>query len=273
MPTENAYERFRRIHRVGESCNKKKTSYFIQNHESSTDITVLRTEETLPAVLVMNHAEGADNSLVYVQSEADLRLGDYFTWREDHHFFALEQVSIVKDVDYKKFTALECNVLVNNNFWAFFAGNKRAFKTTSLMAGYYEELTLQPVLIAPVNSELVENGYITINNQNWRIISADLDSISGIGYYYINHDLNTRDLDAELEELEDTDTAPTASTIYVGQEITVETEQGYIAANNIIITKRTATTATFKPTATGALQVTVRRNGVEAYISFDVREV
>jgi hypothetical protein len=273
VPNENAYERFRRVHKVGVSCTNKKTSYFIQNHESSTEITVVRTGEELPAVMVMNHAEGADNSLLYVYADADINLGDYFTWKEDYHFFALERVTIIKDVDFKKFTALECNVLVNDQFWAFFAGNKRAFKTTSLMGGFYETDTLQPILIAPINDEFKINGYIRFNNQEWRILSADLDSISGIGYYYIDRALNARDLESEMDNLEENDLAPSASTLYVGQEHTVDTEQGYIVANNIVVVKRTATTATFKPTAAGLLSVTLRRNGNPVSISYEVREV
>lgn len=273
MPNENAYERFRRVHKVGVSCTNKKTSYFIQNHESSTEITVVRTGEELPAVMVMNHAEGADNSLLYVYADADINLGDYFTWKEDYHFFALERVTIIKDVDFKKFTALECNVLVNDQFWAFFAGNKRAFKTTSLMGGFYETDTLQPILIAPINDEFNINGYIRFNNQEWRILSADLDSISGIGYYYIDRALNARDLESEMDNLEENDLAPSASTLYVGQEHTVDTEQGYIVANNIVVVKRTATTATFQPTEAGLLSVTLRRNGNPVSISYEVREV
>ena len=273
MPNENAYERFRRVHKVSKSCTDKKTSYFIANHESSTEITVVRTGEELPAVMVMNHAEGADNSLLYVYADADINLGDYFDWREDYHFFVLERVTIIKDVDFKKFTALECNILINNSIWAFFAGNKRAFKTTSLMGGNYETDTLQPVVIAPISPELVVNGYINFNNQEWRILSADFDSILGIGYYYIEKALNPRDLEAELDELEDNSEAPSMATLYVGQEKTVDTEQGYIVADDITIIKRTATTATFKPTKAGALSVTTRRNGVAVSISYEVREV
>lgn len=273
MPNENAYERFRRVNKVSSNCNKQKTSYFIKNHESSTTISVQRTEEELPAVIVMNHAEGADNSLLYVYADADINLGDYFNWKEEYHFFVLERVTIIKDVDFKKFTALECNVLVNDRFWAFYVGNKRAYKTTSLLGGYYEADTLQPILIAPINDELKQNGYIHFNNQTWRILSADLDSINGIGYYYIDHSLNARDLDSENDKLEDNGDKPSANTLYVGQEFTVETERGYVVADDITIVKRTATSATLKATKAGLLTVTTRRDGQDITISYEVREV
>lgn len=273
MPNENAYERFRRVHKVSSSCTDKKTSYFIKNHESSTEITVQRTNEELPAVIVMNHAEGADNSLLYVYADADINLGDYFDWKEEYHFFVLERVTIIKNVDFKKFTALECNVKVNDSFWAFYVGNKRAYKTTSLLGGYYEADTLQPILIAPINEELKLNGYIKFNNQTWRIVSADLDSIAGIGYYYLDHSLNERDLEADLDKLEDNDMMPAANTLYVGQEFTVDTEQGYIVAENINIIKRTATSVTFVVTQPGVLMIETRKSGNPVKNSYEVREV
>lgn len=270
---ENAFERFRRVHAVAQGCNKQKTSHFIRNHESSTEITVVRTSDVLPAVMVMNHAEGADNSLLYVYKDADINLGDYFTWNEDYHFFILEPVIIVKDVDFKKFTALECNVFVNDSFWAYFAGNRRSYKATSLAGGYYEIDNLQPVLVAPINDELVINGYIKFNQQTWRILTADLDSIHGIGYYYIDRALNSHDIEADLDRLADSDNPPEDNTVYIGMEITVATEQAYLAASNVKIVKRSASAVTFIPQQAGDLRVVVRQNGIERTLVYDVREI
>lgn len=273
VPTEGVFERFRRVHAVAQGCSKQKTSHFIKNHESSTEITVVRTDDVLPAVMVMNHSEGADNSLLYVYKDADIDLGDYFIWNEDYHFFILEPVIIVKDVDFKKFTALQCNVFVNDSFWAYFIGNRRSYKATSLAGGNYEVDNLQPVLVAPINEGLVINGYIKFNQQTWRILSADLDSIHGIGYYYIDRALNSRDLEADLDSLEDSDNPPEDNTIYVGMEVTVETEQAYMAATDVKVIKRTATAVTFIPQRAGDLSVTVRRNGIERTLIYDVREI
>lgn len=41
-----------------------------------------------------------------------------------------------------------------------------SFKNTTLKSNGYEQVTSQPLLIAPINSELKLNGYITINDQN-----------------------------------------------------------------------------------------------------------
>lgn len=113
---ENAYERFRRLHTVKNNCLRSKTSLFIENHESSTTIVVDRTEESIPAVIVMTAVDGPDNAYLYVYDEADIMRGDYFTWNEEEKFFVLDKERIIKDVDYHKYKVLECNVLVNNSF-------------------------------------------------------------------------------------------------------------------------------------------------------------
>lgn len=87
-----------------------------------------------------------------------------------------------------------------------------SFKNTTLKGSSYEEVTSQPVVIAPINDKMILNGYIIINEQNWRIVDADRDTINGIGYYYIEKDLNSRNLEQELDELEDNGEAPTATT-------------------------------------------------------------
>lgn len=271
---ENAYDRFRRLHSVKNGCLKRKTSFFIENHESSTTITVDRTEEQLPAVLVMNDYDGPDTASVFVYSKEDLKSGDYFVWNEEVHFFVLEQVHVIKDVDYHKFKALECNVLVNGTIWAYFKGNMTSFKNTTLKGSSYEEVTSQPVVIAPINDEMILNGYIIINEQNWRIVDADRDTINGIGYYYIEKDLNSRNLEQELDELEDNGEAPTATTWYVGQTITLDTEQGYITADkNIKITKRTAKSVTFTILESGLVHVSTREGGNIKTRNYTVKEV
>ena len=75
---ENVFDRFRRNSKVLSDCNKRKTAYFIKNHESSTTVKVVRTEEEIPAVLVYSHKEGADEVLLYVSSNDDVTVGDYF---------------------------------------------------------------------------------------------------------------------------------------------------------------------------------------------------
>lgn len=112
---ENAYERYRRVHKVSHSCAKQRTSYFIERHESKVTIHLPRTDEDIAAVVVMTDSEGPDNALLFVYSEADVVAGDFFSWNEgEHNFLVTERVTIIKDVDYKKFNTVECNIQLDD---------------------------------------------------------------------------------------------------------------------------------------------------------------
>lgn len=273
MPSEGAFERYRRANSVANNCIKKKTSYFIEHHLSSTEIYVERTQETLPAVLVVNDSEGIDSFLTFVYENEDIQLGDYFTWKENNHFFVLEKVHIIKEVDYKKFRALECNAVTSEGHWISFRGNMKSYRNTSLR-GQVELTSLQPVVIAPISANLQINKTFVVGTQHWKVIDADLSTINGIGYYYVQRDLNPRDLEAEQDELYDNGTMVSSNTIYVGEQITLTTERGYIISPSPIqIISKSATSVTFAANQTGPLSVTVRQDSIDKTFNYDVKEV
>lgn len=215
---ENAYDRYRRNYEVQTSCLTKKTAYFIQNHESSVKINVSRTEEEIPAVLVFSDREGADEVFLYVDVHDDFQVQDYFTWNSIV-FFAYEQVQIVKDVDYIKYKALQCNVYVNNSFWAYFRSGLRAARDNTL-TNQTEVSTIIPLLIAPRNSQLSIGTQLFFNNQTWDIEDGDIFTLTGIGYYYLSRGVNSRDE-------EEWDVPSDSIMYYVGSEIRLDTEMGY----------------------------------------------
>lgn len=218
---EPAYERFRRNYDVQSDCLLRKTAYFIENHESSVIIGVNRTGEEIPAVLIFSDKEGADEILLYVHMDSDFVVQDYFTWK-DITFFAYEKVEVVKEVEYIKYKALQCNVLVNNSFWAYFRSTLRSARDDTL-SGRTEISTLIPLLIAPRNSELKIGGQVTFNNQVWDIEDGDIFTITGIGYYYLSRGINPIDPEEEWEPEEEIPD----NLYYVGAEVKLNTELGF----------------------------------------------
>lgn len=272
--SENAFERYRRVNSVKDNCTKKKTSYFIEHHVSSTKIHVERTDETIPSVLVVNDAEGADQFLTFVYDEEDIQLGDYFTWKETNHFFILEQVHVIKEVDYKKFRALECNMVTSDGIWLYFRGNMKTYRDIALRGGY-ELNSLQPVVIAPIGAGLKINGYFTANSQVWHIVDADLDTINGIGYYYVERDLNPRNMEDELEALDEAGELDTSNTLYIGEKVKLHTYRGYYTSNkHINIDSRSNNSITFAATEPGELVVVVRdESGIDRRYTYMVKEL
>ena len=217
---ENAYDRYRRNYGVHQDCLRKKTAYFIENHESSVIINVTRNGDDIPAVLVFSDREGADDILLYVSVEDDFQLQYYFTW-QNITFFAHEKVEVVKEVDYVKYKALQCNVFVNDSFWAYFRSTLRAARDNTL-SGTTEVSTLIPLLICPKNPQLSIGGQIHFNDQVWDIEDGDIFTLSGIGYYYLSRGMNSRD-----EEEWEPEEPIIPNQYYRGEPIKIDTSMGY----------------------------------------------
>lgn len=264
---ENAYDRYRRNYHVQSSCLTKKTAYFIKNHESSVVINVSRTEEDIPAVLIFSDKEGADEIFLYVSVQDDFQIQDYFTWNS-FTFFAYEQVNVVKEVDYVKYKALQCNVFVNNSFWAFFRSTLRASRDNTLN-GKTEVSTLVPLLIAPRNDQLKIGGEINFNNQTWDIEDGDIFTLTGIGYYYLTRGMNSNDeREVEYDNVE---------RYYIGSEIRLETEMGYCMSadatkNFYKIKERAMNYVIIVPTKAGILEVNTLKQGTPVTYSILVEE-
>lgn len=227
---ENAYERYRRRAEVLKNCDVKKTGSFIENGEQSTEIVVDRTQETIPVAMIMSHKEGADELYVFCHNGADFQVLDYYTWTDnnenEHHYFVSEQVAIVKNVEYRKLKSFECNVWVNNNFWAYFKGPLRTSRDTGFHS-HYEENKLLPILICPIREDVFVGQYVVIKDQTWRIVEADIYTIDGLGFYTMSRGMN----DNNVDDIEQED----SSLIYVGQNIELPTYNGYYSSTSSAI--------------------------------------
>lgn len=267
---ENAYERYRRRVEVLRNCDVKKTGSFIDNGEQSTEVRVERTQENIPVAMVMSHKEGADELYVFCHYGADFNVLDYFVWTDkngdEHHFFASEQVMTIRDMDYRKLKCFECNVKVNEAFWAYFKGPMRVAKDTGFTSNY-EESKMLPIMICPTREELNIGKHVIINKQTWRIVEADTYSIAGLGFYTLNRALNDNN---EEEMLQDE-----VNIVYVGQILELPTTDGYYSTNSsaVELLSRTANKVKIKIIDTADLIViTTKENGENIENWFESKE-
>ena len=270
MQRSNVFERYRNIDVAKQQCLKNKTSYFISNHESSATVVVNRTGESIVGTLVLNDADGPDSAYLFVHKDADIMIGDYFTWLTTT-FFIYEEAKVVKDVDYIKYKILECNVFVNDSFWAYFKSTMTATKDTSL-GGVAEKSSVVPLLVAPKNEMLSIGGRVNFNNQDWDIEDGDIFTLTGIGYYYLTRGVNSRDEEPQ-DEYEN------EISYYVGSTIVSPTENGYYKAVNadgedfkIKLIKRNISSITFSPMESGELQLTIIANGQSVTNVYTIKE-
>lgn len=261
---ENIRERMSRMNAVKNQCIRNKNSYFVEHSENSVTVLNERLGEEQTVSLVVNDAEGPDTALVFSLKTTDVVVGDYLTWKETSHFLVTESVKVIKDVDYNKFRAFECNVLINKNIRGYLIGSKQAAKDIKL-SNRFETSKLLPTLICPVSSGIKIDDQITIDNQIWDVVEADTISNPGIGYYYIERGTNTMSSQGRMPK-------DKGNYAYKRTELTLPSEDGYFRSDvDLEIVRRTAESVTFKVPSEDFIIYTLV-NGAEKENKYIVKE-
>lgn len=233
----SAYSRFRETNNKELRCSRKVDTYFIKNHVGSTTIEVVRTEEQLPAVLIFDNKEGVDNVLLYTCIESDIKPGDYYLWR-DRHFLVIEEISIVKEIGFKKQRTVECNAVANGNLHVAFVGSGRSYRDTRLDGKVYESSGLRPLVIAP-HGVIAIDDYLTIGGYTWRVVDGDTISLAAADYMYLERVPSNTTVEVDEEELEGNPIT------YAGSQLVIVCDNGLVTSDaKFQIVERTSTTCT-----------------------------
>lgn len=261
---ENIFDRMERLNAVKKQCEKNKTSYFVEHGESSTEVLNQRLGENQIVNIVMNDHDGGDDAFVFSLLTTDLQVGDYLTWKDTTEFMIYEQVSVIKEVDYNKFKAYECNVRVNDSFGAHLISSRTSAKDIT-MSNQFETSKLLFTLVCPISKGLEIDGSIKIDNQLWDIVDADTTSKSGIGFYYIERGTNTmRSIGAMPKDKE--------SVVYSGMKLTIPTENGYYTTQDKVeLINRESNQITIKVPRQN-FSITVRKDGQDIVKKYTVKE-
>ena len=249
---ENVVERMNRLNAVKKQCLNNKTSYFVEHGESSTTVVNNRLNEEQIVNIVMNDQEGPDSAFIFSLNTTDLVVGDYLTWKETTNYLVYEKVHVIKEVDYNKFKAYECNVKVNDNFYAYLVSSKTSAKDIKL-SNEFETSKLLFTLICPISQGLEIDQSIKLNNQVWDMVEADTLSNPNIGYYYIERGTNT---------MKSSGAAPKDKTgvVYAGTNLKITTTNGYYESDvPLEIVERTHDYIIIKVPRTD-FSITVREN-------------
>ena len=266
MPeNSNVRERIARINAIKDQCLKNKTSYFVEHSEQSVTVTNERLNASQIVSIVMTDNDGPDEAYVFSMRDTDLQVGDYLTLEDDTCFLLYESVRIIKNVDYAKFKAFECNVLVNNSIHAYFISSQTSPKDIK-MSSEFETSKLLPVLICPLAAGIAINDQIKINNQVWDVVECDDLSTTGIGYYTIERGTNTMSSQSNMPK-------DKSNILYTGTTFSVSTEDGYYSSETTLeVIKRTATQVIFKVPDAAEFTVITQKDGKNVETTYTVKE-
>lgn len=240
----SSFDLYRKKMEASSNCDMNYESSFIVDSTSATQIHVLRLNEDKQAALIINEKEGPDTVLVYTRKEfrdyKNLLKQDYFTWR-DKTYFVYEDIDIVRDVNFHKQRAYNCNVnftVDNNTYYGYYVASLAKYVDTKLENKLNITDNDKPILILPCFDWIEVGLKIVIQNKPYKIIDYDAITNNGICYCSLDRDFISKqdDVEQDIEE----------GVIIAGNSFTVTTNNGYFSASSeVIIEDRTLTSVTF----------------------------
>ena len=233
--------------------NKKRTlaademnGRFVFNGYPTTTITC--GEQKVTAAVVNKQEQ--EKAYIYTDLQHPLDIGSVWTTK-GLHFLIVEEIVIIKDVQWKKYIALLCNVLIDD-MWCYFKGSEKAAISTSIKEDVFLNTQAKPVLVSA--AKLGFRDKIVINNRAWMVMEWDDISTQGIVYCTLEPTTISKEIeDKGIIKHENVSNEPATFNLKSDEiivkpntNITIETEKGYVKASaHIDIKSRTANQVVF----------------------------
>lgn len=241
----STFDLFRKRQQNSENCRNKFESSFILEGTASTVVYSLRLNVNKRAALIINDKEGPDTTLVFTYKEQDnndeLLKGDYYQWN-DNIYLVYEDISLVRDVLYKKQKSYQCNVnfTVNNSkYYGYYVSSLTKYVDTTLQQNLNITDNDKPILVLPQLDWIAVGIKIVINGKPYKIIDFDAITNDGIVYCSLDRDFISKHEDI-VEKQEN-------NVLYAGIENTIKTNYGYFKTDcTVELLSKTYTDVKFK---------------------------
>lgn len=255
--------------------NKLNTSFIFKGYPS---IEIKGSADQRIQASVVNKQE-KDYAYVFTQTQDELAIGSIWT-AKNLNLLITEEITIIKDVNWRKYHALLCNVQVDNH-WGYFKGPEKSFLDVALEREVVWESPQKPILVLPENV-LNFRDKIVIRGRAWLVQEYDAISTPGLVYYSLKPTTVSKEVVAENvnkevyvekhEKVEATvieapiESRLEGSIINIGANIPIKvsTQNGYFKSSNknIKIEKRNMDDVTFSiPFGVSEVVIEVKQEG------------
>ena len=236
--------------RLDDCCRLKYESSFITNSTGSTTIYHVRTQTDRSAALVINDKEGPDSQIVFTDDlddkDLNLKKGDYFIWK-DKHYFVYEDYDVVREVNYIKQKAYECNVdfeVDGETYYGYYVSSLRSYVDTSLQKNLNICEDEKPIMVVPYFEGLEVGMKLILAGKPYKVLDFDLITNDGIAYLSLERNFMDKSDDI-IERVDETDVA--AKVLKPGEVVSLPIQYGYFKCDAVEeVVSRTAKEVQFK---------------------------
>lgn len=278
------FERFRSRNQKRIEANQSLNANFIFKGYPSIQIT---KDDVSVQAAVVNQQE-KDKAYVYTNLKDILNVGE--VWHaKTLPILISEEIVIIKNVDWRKYIGLICNIEVDGN-WGYFKGPEKSYIGITLEQDAAWNSNQKPVLVLPEHVLGFEDK-IVIKGRPWLVQEYDAISTPGLIYYSLTSTtvskeiaeenqgkdvyIERKDEDLKIHIDENPISTLTGDSIRVAAniDITLPTENGYFKTSNtnIKIKKRSVNEIIFSiPFGINEVIIKTKQEGDEVVQTYRV---
>lgn len=239
----SSFSRFQDINQKRGIANQKSNGSFI--FKGYPTISITGTSNETVTASVVNRQE-KDSAYIYTQKDTPLKVGSVWS-AKGLHWLISEEIVIIKDVSWNKYTAILCNVEIDG-LWGYFLSPEKSYINVALKQEVLLQSQQKPILVLG-EDRLNINDKFMVKDRAWMVQEKDNFDPTGITYYSLTATTISKAAAAEgvmtlNEEITTPVKSSTRQTLVVKEEpsdktmffipnrkITFTTQQGYFKAD------------------------------------------
>ena len=263
----SSFERFKQRNQLMNSSEKETNREFVLKGYASTTMISDADGTTTHLGYVYNKQEN-DEGYIYTHYEEPLQIGSCWNVK-GLHFLIDEEIIIIKDVTFRKYHALLCNIEADGTWWYF---KKDDYIDVSLREKSFIKSLAKPLLVT-AGQPFDYNDKVLIANRAWLVQEFDNYTHPGITYYSMTP--TTMSKDAIETRVENKPVIEQAESVQYDDDLEYQiipnhiyeltTEDGYFrtSCNVLNIVSRSSNLVKFSiPFGIEEVTVEVKQNGV-----------
>lgn len=182
------FERFKRRNQLMFDSEKETNSDFVLKGYASVTMISDADLEVRHNAYVYSKQEN-DEGYIYTLYDEPIAIGSCWNVK-GLHFLVDEEIIIIKDVKFRKYHALLCNIEAEGTWWYF---KKDDYIDVSLKKDSFIKSLAKPLLITP-GTPFQYNDKVMIGNRAWLIQEFDNYSHIGVTYYSVTPTTLSKDV-------------------------------------------------------------------------------
>ncbi len=269
----NAFERFQQRNRLMQNAeNKVNTDFVFQGYASTTMIN--DADNAITQIAYVYNKQENDEGYIYTHYDEPLSIGSCWNVK-GLHFLIDEEMVIIKDVTFRKYHALLCNIEADGTWWYF---KKEDYIDVSLKQDSFIKSLAKPILVT-AGKPFDYNDKVMIADRAWLIQEFDNYTHKGVTYYSITPTTMSKD---EIEaRVDDKPVIEKAETITLDNDTEykiipnhiyeVATENGYFRTSCSVLenVSRTSNLVKFSiPFGVDVVEIEVKQQGEIVIITY-----